>query len=80
MTRPTPDAQLHHYVIPSTPPGRWLVVYPLPGMDRWAAPVADCRTWLQALAEADRLNNAAASLTTHVTTQATTHPSCKTHF
>ncbi|HOS86323.1 MAG TPA: hypothetical protein PLT46_04275 [Burkholderiaceae bacterium] len=48
---------LHYYVIPSAANrGRWLVVYRLPGVDRWEAPVADCPTEHVVHAEADRLN------------------------
>ena len=48
---------LHYYVIPSTDHrGHWLVVYRLPGVDRFEAPVADCPSEQAARAEADRLN------------------------
>jgi hypothetical protein len=48
---------LHYYVIPSAANrGRWLVVYRLPGVDRWEAPVADCPSEQSARDEADRLN------------------------
>lgn len=50
-------SRLHYYVIPSTlNRGRWLVVYRLPGVDQFEAPVADCPTEQAALAEAARLN------------------------
>lgn len=49
--------KLHHYTVPSTDnPGRWLVVYRLPGMERFEAPVADCPNEAAAQREADRLN------------------------
>ena len=51
---------LHHYAVPSTERrGRWLVVYRLPGIDRWEAPVADCPSEEAAQREADRLNGVA---------------------
>jgi hypothetical protein len=50
---------LHYYSVPSPQhAGRWLVVYRLPGMERWDAPVADCASQAAADAEADRLNGA----------------------
>lgn len=49
--------KLHHYTVPHTDtPGRWIVVYRLPGMDRFEAPVADCPSQEAAQREADRLN------------------------
>lgn len=50
-------SRLHYYVIPSAlNRGRWLVVYRLPGMDKFEAPVADCPNEQAANEEAARLN------------------------